>query len=194
MSAKVVHQVEFSAVLFDTLFGLNLFYGFDSFFEIKEILPFVMYLFSMFILLHWWLLFKATDDLLAEEVSNSALDTIFGLIDIILIYYIILLASKFMYKEMVLFIVLLLLADLLWALIWRFAGKWQTKSFKDIKAKEHELNTTITIDSVIVALFLALFFSFSYLSILQFCLLMVAVYIAYIILTFRFEIADIKWF
>lgn len=194
MTAKCLHQVEFSSVLFDTLFGLNLFYGFDTFFEIKEVLPFVMYLFSMFVLLHWWLLFKASDDLLQEEVSNSALDTIFGLIDIILIYYIVLLASKFMYKEMVLFILLLLLADLVWALIWRYAGNWETKNPRDIKAKEHELNTTIAIDSVFVALFLALFFSYNYLSILQFCIGIVSIYIAYIIATFRFEIADIKWF
>ncbi len=194
MTGKVIHQVEFSSVLFDTLFGLILFYSFDYFFDVTGILPFIFYLFSMFVLLHWWLLFKASDDLLDEEVSNSALDTIFGILDVILIYYIVLMASRFDVKGVNLFIILLLVSDLLWSLIWRYVGKWQTKSLEKIKIIENELSTTIKINSVAIVLMAVLFFSTAYLTVLHYCIFMMLVYIIFIIATFRFEIADIKWF
>ncbi len=194
MTSKVIHQVEFSSVLFDTLFGLILFYSFDYFFDVTGILPFIFYLFSMFVLLHWWLLFKASDDLLDEEVSNSALDTIFGILDVILIYYIVLMASRFDVKGVNLFIILLLVSDLLWSLIWRYVGKWQTKSLEKIKIIENELSTTIKINSVAIVLMAVLFFSTAHLTVLHYCIFMMLIYIIFIIATFRFEIADIKWF
>ena len=44
---KIIEQIEFSSVLFDTLFGLILFFSLDSFLEIKGIAPFIFYLFKM---------------------------------------------------------------------------------------------------------------------------------------------------
>ena len=71
MRIKKGQQIEFSSVLFDTLFGLVLFFSIDSFLDIKDPLHFVFYLFSIIILVHRRLFFKAADDAFDEEVTDS---------------------------------------------------------------------------------------------------------------------------
>jgi len=77
---KIIEQIGFSSVLFDTLFGLILFFSLDSFLVIKGAASFIFYLFSTIIIIHWWLVFKSADDAFEEEVTDSAVDLIFGII------------------------------------------------------------------------------------------------------------------
>ncbi len=78
-----MQQFSFSSLLFDTLFGLIVFFGLDSFLEIKEPIAFAFYIFSNIILIHWWLLFKSVDDTFGKEVENSVTDLLFGLVYVI---------------------------------------------------------------------------------------------------------------
>src|SRR5574337_983720 len=89
MSLKFLNQLEFSSLLFDTIFGLILFYSFDSLIGIGSAAIMAFYLFSMLILIHWWLIFKSTDDSFSEEVTDSAADIVFGIIYAVVLYYLI---------------------------------------------------------------------------------------------------------
>ncbi|MEI8253484.1 MAG: hypothetical protein WCG25_07260 [bacterium] len=71
MNVTKGQQIEFSSVLFDTLFGLILFFSIDSFLEIHNPLHFVLYLFTLIILIHRRLIFKSCDDAFDKEVTDS---------------------------------------------------------------------------------------------------------------------------
>ncbi len=194
MKIKIVEQIEFSTVLFDSLFGLILFFSFASFLDIKELLPFTFYLFTTIILIHWWLIFKSADDAFAEEVNDSAIDLVFGIIYIILLEYIVLMSSLANYIQATYFLIALLAVDLIWALVWRYIGEWETHNIERIGRMEKELNHNIIIDIVTIVLFILLSVCGSLMSPWLFVTFFIALYIIYIILTFSTKIIDLKIF
>ena len=126
MLSSKIHQIDFSSVLFDTLFGLVLYFSLDSFLEIQNPIHFVFYLFSIVILIHWWLMFKSVDDMFDNEVTDSGMDIIIGIIELVLLDYLVLTSRSFDYMRTGWFLVALLLVDLLWTMIWRYVGTWRT--------------------------------------------------------------------
>jgi hypothetical protein len=191
---KIIQQIGFSTILFDSLFGLILFFCLDSFLEIKGVFPFVFYLFSIIILVHWWLVFKSADDAFEEEVTDSAVDLVFGIIYIILIEYIILNAKTFAITSATWFLIALLAVDFLWALIWRYVGEWHTKNKEKVKSMEKELDHNIVVDLVMIALFALLALSSAYLSPAPYIISFIVLYIVYIIITFKTKIIDLRIF
>ena len=166
----------------------------DSFLEIKEPLNFIFYLFSLIITIHWWLSFKAADDIFKEEVNNSATDLIMGIIYIIIIEYIILFSKTFDYKIATIFLVFLLSFDLLWSLLYRFVGKWDSKDKTRIKYMEKELNCGILVNSIFITFFGLLALFYGWLVPLWFVILFIGGYLVYIFFTFRYNILDIDIF
>lgn len=191
---KIIQQIEFSTVLFDTLFGLILFFCLDSFLEIRGVLPFIFYLFSVVILVHWWLVFKSADDAFNEEVTDSAVDLLFGIIYIILIEYIVLNAKLFATTTATWFLVSLLIVDLIWALIWRYVGKWHTENKEKIKCMEKELDHNIQINSIMILVFIFLIIIAQFLSPALYIFGFIILYLIYIIITFQKKIIDLRIF
>jgi hypothetical protein len=191
---KIIQQKEFSSILFDTLFGLILFFGLDSFLDIRGALPFVFYLFSTIILIHWWLIFKSADDAFDEEVTDSAVDLAFGIVYVVLIEYIVLNAKLFSMMAATGYLLILLSVDLIWALAWRYIGKWSTKDKEKIKRMEKELDHNIRINLAIIAAFSLLIILAQFLSPVLFVIIFIVLYIAYIIATFKTKIIDLKIF
>lgn len=191
---KIIQQIGFSTVLFDSLFGLILFFCLDSFLEIKGVLPFIFYIFSVVILVHWWLIFKSADDAFDEEVTDSAVDLIFGIIYVILIEYIILNAKLFAITASAWFLISLLAIDLIWALIWRYVGEWQTKNKGKIKLMEKELDHNIWINSLMLFVFSFLIIISQFLPVAVYVLSFIVSYVIYIVVTFEKKIIDLRIF
>ncbi|MHB8904118.1 MAG: hypothetical protein ACYC40_03390 [Patescibacteria group bacterium] len=191
---KIVQQIDFSSVLFDSLFGLILFFCLDSFLEIQGTIPFIFYIFSIVILVHWWLNFKSCDDAFGEEVTNSVVDLVFGIIYVILIEYIIINTKLFAVTTATWFLISLLAMDLLWALIWLYVGKWNTIDQEKIKRMERELNHTILVDSAAIAIFIFLMMMAQFLSPLLYVASFIVLYILYIVATFKTKIIDLRIF
>ena len=191
---KIVQQIDFSSVLFDSLFGLILFFCLDSFLEIKGVLPFIFYIFSIVILVHWWLNFKSADDAFGEEVTNSVVDLVFGIIYVVLIEYIIINTKLFAVTTATWFLVSLLTMDLLWALIWLYVGKWNTIDKEKIKRMERELDHTILIDSAAIAVFIFLVMMAQFLPLPFYVASFIILYIIYIVATFKTKIIDLRIF
>jgi hypothetical protein len=194
MKLRDLSQLEFSSVFFDTLFGLVLFFGLDSFLDITTTSHFVFYIVSTIIVVHWWLLFKSADDAFSEEVTDSAADLVFGIIDVILIDYVVLLAKVFSYQAATGYLIALLGVDLLWALLWRYVGTWNTKSEERIRFMEHELNRTIVIDVIAMALFAVLFYLGGSISAAIFVSCFAGLYLIYILMTFWGKVIDLQIF
>lgn len=190
----MVNQIEFSSVLFDTLFGLVLYFSLDSFLEISSIIHFIFYLFTSFILVHWWLLFKTADDSYGTEVTSSALDIIIGIAEIIFLEFIILFAQQAEYRMSLLFMLMLLFVDIVWGILWRFVGKWRTSDKVKIKQMENELESTITSDLAAFVGFITIFMLMFLLPNTYTVLLTIICYIFYIFLTFKTKVIDIKIF
>ncbi len=191
---KIIQQIEFSTVLFDTLFGLILFFCLDSFLDIKGVLPFVFYLFSIIVLVHWWLIFKSADDAFSDEVTDSAVDLLFGIVYIVLIEYIILNAKLFATMTATWFLISLLILDLAWALVWRYVGKWHTTKKEKIKSMEKELDQNILVDSALIAIFIFLAIMAQFLSPAAYVIGFIIFYLLYIVVTFKTKIIDLRIF
>lgn len=194
MRVKEINQWDFSSLLFDTLFGLVLFFSLDSFLEITQPVHFIVYLFTTIILIHWWLLFKSADDIFDNEVTNSATDTVFGIGYIIIIEFIILYAKNFDLAKTVLFTIALLGLDLLWALTWRYVGEWRTKNRYHITVMERELSTTIRLNLMFLMLLTLLFIGIPLLSNWLIVAIYITVYLGYVYKTFKRKIIDIRFF
>jgi hypothetical protein len=191
---KIIQQKEFSSILFDTLFGLILFFGLDSFMDIHGLLPFIFYIFSTFILIHWWLVFKSADDAFSEEVTDSAVDLVFGIIYIILIEYIILNAKLFSVAGATTYLIALLAVDLVWALAWRYVGNWNTTDRVKIKSMEKELNHNIRVNCVAIVVFGLLLTLAPALSSAIYIATFIIFYILYVVATFKTKIIDLRIF
>jgi hypothetical protein len=194
MKTAITQQMQFSSLLFDTLFGLILFFNLDSLLEITRGSQLIFYLFTMIILVHWWLIFRSADDAFGEEVANSATDLLFGLVYLVLLDLIILLAKTLAYDQVVILLLALLIIDLAWILVWRYVGRWETTGREKIKTMEHELNSNLKINLLMIAVFLLLFLTLSHLSLPLFIFLFILGYLIYIILTFKYKIIDLKIF
>lgn len=194
MRGKEVYQVSFSGLLFDTLFGLILFFGLDSFLDITSAPHFIFYLFATIVVIHWWLLFKSADDAFGDEVEDSASDIVFGIIDLLMLEYILLYAKTFQYTTSTWFLVGLLMVDLCWALIWRYVGKWDTTDRDRIGRMERELDRTIRIDIAAAVLFSMLGLFGGALATFPYVAVFVLAYVAYIILTFRTGVLNLRIF
>jgi len=194
MQIKKFEQIQFSNILFDSLFSLVLFFSMDSFLDIKNPLHFAFYLFSIIILIHWWLCFKAADDAFDEEVENSGLDLIIGIIELVFIQYIVLMARSFDYLHATIFLITLLAMDLLWAIIWRYIRKWHTNDQKKIATMKVELTSNIIINIIILAAFIVFILMFPFLPALAFISGFILLYLIYIALSFIYKIIDINIF
>jgi hypothetical protein len=194
MKLRDLSQLEFSSVFFDTLFGLVLFFGLDGFLDIGTVPHFIFYIVSTIVVVHWWLLFKSADDAFSEEVTDSAVDLIFGIIDVILIDYMVLLAKTFDYHAATGYLVALLCVDLLWAVLWRYVGKWNTKSEEKILFMEHELNRTMIIDVIAIVLFALLLYFAAFFSAVAFVSLFAVLYFVYILMSFWGKVIDLRIF
>jgi len=192
--AKKVQQVEFSSVLFDTLFGLVLFFSLDSFRDIHSPIHFVFYLFSLIVVIHWWLIFKTSDDAFGTEVTDSGLDLVIGIVELILIEYIVLMARSFDYLMTGWFLVALLMVDLIWTLIWRYLGRWKTTNSQVIKRMEQELVGNQRVVSVGLAMFGLLMAISQFVAPAVYVMGFVILYLVFVVLTFRHKIIDIKVF
>ena len=187
-------QISFSSILFDTLFGLVLYFSIDSILEIKNITALFFYLFGMIILIHWWIMFKASDDAYSEEVTDSGLDLIIGIIQVIFIDFIVLASRSSDYILATKFLIALLAVDLLWAIVWLYVGKWHTKDTLKINLMEKELKNNIKIDSIAFILFILFLTIFQFTTFLFFMIGFIVIYLVYIILSFRYKIIDIDIF
>ncbi len=187
-------QIAFSSILFDSLFGLVLFFSIDSILDIKNPTSLFFYLFSIIILAHWWLMFKSCDDAYNEEVTNSALDLIIGVVQLIFIEFIVLASRSSDYILATKFLLALFIIDLLWAVIWLYIGKWRTADISKIHLMEKELKYNILIDSIAVVLFLLFMFFFQSFMPIFFVIGFVIIYLIYIILSFKYKIIDIDIF
>lgn len=194
MVVSKVQQIEFSSVLFDTLFSLVIFFSLDSFMDINNPLHFVFYLFSLIIVIHWWLIFKAADDAFDKEVTDSGLDLVIGIIELIIIEYIVLTARSYEFIASGWYVVALLLVDLLWTIVWLYVGKWRTKNTQKIKEMEIELKNNLKTIAVGLATFILLMLSAQFVSPITFIVGFVIFYFVFILLSFRHKIIDIKMF
>jgi hypothetical protein len=194
MRIKELNQIEFSSVLFDTLFGLVLFFSLDSFLEIKNPVHFILYLFSAVIVIHWWLIFKSADDAFESEVTDSIVDTVFGIVYIIFIEFIVLHAREFDFRGVLVWTILLLFIDLVWTCIWKYVGEWKTTNKTKIKIMERELSNNLKIDIIVLPLLLLLLVFPPILSTTAFITLYMVIYMLYIWLSLRFDIIDIRIF
>lgn len=197
MKKEERQRVEFSSLLFDTYFGLLLYFTIEKFLIIGDPLHFAFYLWSTVFLIHWWLLFKSADDAFGREVSDSTADLLFGIVYVVFIQLAILFAAEFDYIKSALFVILLLAVDLAWALIWRYAGPWETTRDRGrIAFMEHELDANIATNAVMIPLFSALLGinHFNPLTPLLFVVIFVFLYALYIMLTYRHKILNLDLF
>lgn len=196
MSLQKTSQIEFSSVLFDTLFGLILFFGLDSVLDIKDFSHFAFYIFNTIILIHWWLIFKSADDAFETECENSLTDLLVGLVELFLMNFMILFSKSFDYQNALYFLIALLSLDLIWALLWKYTGEWKTKDAYKILTMDVELTGNIRANIIILVLSLLVLLLIlgGYLLPYQFVIAYILIYAAYIYLTFKYRIIDIKIF
>jgi len=191
---KYAEQINFSGILFDTLFGLILFFSLDSFFEITDMYHLILYVFTTFIIIHWWLEFKSVDDTFGAEVNKSLIDLLLGAIYIILIELIVFYSKIFDFVGISLALLAVFTIDLIWSIIWRYVGKWETKDIKKIKMMEMELDRGIKMNSVIILLLMLLIALIPFLTPARFVIFFITIYLFYAALTFRYKIIDIRVF
>lgn len=194
MKLTPTQQLDFTTLLFDALFGLILFFGIDAFLEVKDSSHFIFYLLGNIILIHWWLIFKSAYDIFGNEIINSAIYIIFGIIEIILLDYMVLFSTTFQYVATTGYLLALFVVDCIWIIIWRYVGHWETKDAKKIKTMELELDNNLRVNALMLV-FLSLLLYFSrFLTPNTFLVVLIVVYLAYISLTFKKHIIDIRIF
>ena len=196
MKIKIDEQVGFSSLLFDTLFGLVFYFSIDSVLDIKEPINLVFYLFSIIILVHWWLTYKSCDDAYGKDVSDSVLDLFIGITQLMLIEFIVLTSKSFDYILTTKFLLALIFVDLIWGIIWFYIGKWRSKNILEAHFKDKELKNNIKIDLIGLIIFMLLLLLSYYflLSSILFVSIFIAFYVVYIVCSFRYKIIDIDFF
>ncbi len=136
-------HTEFSPILFDVLFGLLIFLGIASFFSLNGSQEFAFLALSLAIVVHWWLKDKSADDTYGHEVGNSALDLLFGLLEIVLLQCALLSAGQGQFVQAAFYFTLPLLTESVWALLWRFLGNWRRTTRERVRFMEQQLETTV---------------------------------------------------
>lgn len=195
MAHKKIVQHEFASVLYDTLFGLVLFFSLDSFLDVTDPAHFLFYLFATAVLIHWWLMFKSSEDIFGNEFRVTALHLVLNLSVILLLEFFILNARSFHYLAAALFLLAVFCVDLLWTILALRIHRFKAKG-RALAAMRKELWYIVGTDTLIIGLFGALTaatFLFA-LPALVFVLGFVAIYLLFIQLSFRFKIIDLKVF
>jgi hypothetical protein len=192
MASTNVQQMEFPGVLFDVLFGFIMFLSIDSFLGIDSPLHFVFYLFSLIILIHWWLIFKSAGDISSEAFRVPGISIIIRIIELIIIEHTVLAAGSFDFILMTWFMVSLIFINLLWAVARRYAGEWIGANERKIKGAKKDLDGILVVNSVMLILFssLALFSQFA--QIFPSAIIFIIFYCFFIALTFKYKIIDLK--
>lgn len=193
MPFSVTEQSGFSSVLFDTLFGLILYFSLDSILELDGA-NLVFYLFSIVVVVHWWLLFKSVDDSYGEETSKSVTDLVLGITDLVLLEYVVLFARGLEHQKAAVFLMVLLAIDLVWAMAWRYLGSWGEKDKLEIARMEQELSFNIRANAVTLALMGGLLLAGGALTAPWFIGSFIAIYLLYIFMTLRYRIIDLDLF
>ena len=188
------HQAEFSPVLFDVLFGLLIFLGIGNFTAISGGTHWAFYLASLGVVVHWWMKYKAAEDAFGVEVSNSSLDLLTGLAEIALLQMALLSAARADYVAAVMYFALPLVVESVWALVWRFFGKWRGSSHQRVRYMEQELECTVFLNLGAAALLGTLIAFSPLLADADLALCFVWAYAIYVALTHRYEIIDVKLF
>ncbi|MFH1712654.1 MAG: hypothetical protein ABH896_00490 [Candidatus Jacksonbacteria bacterium] len=189
-----MQKIEFSPLFFDTLFGLVIFFSLDSFFDIKDISHFIFYLFSTIIVVHWWLMFKSSDDSFGEEVTDSAADLVFGIIYVILLEYVVLFAKDFNYQMSTYYLFALLVLDLIWVTAWKYIGDWHTRDKKKISSMQKELDSNIRVTLFSIVLFIIfIIFGLNKAPVISVTWFILS-YLTFIFLTFKYKIINIRIF
>lgn len=194
MSLNKTNQIDFSSMLFDTLFGLVLFYSFDSILDISDHVQFIFYLFTTIILIHWWLIFRSSDDAYDRDVNDSAVDVLIGVGEIILLEFVTLTSRSANYLQTCHFMIGLLLVDLLWVLIWQHVGKWHTTDSSKINKMERELRGNFKAVVIGLILFIPAALFNSMFSPAAYVAYFIGAYCIFIFCTFRFKVVDINIF
>ncbi len=192
---NIENQRNFASTLYETLFGLILFFNIQDLLIIKEPLHFIFYIFTLFVIIHWWLIFESAGDAFTNEVHNSVTDIILGVGYLILLELSILYSEVFDYWHSIFFLVIMITLDIVWALAWRYLGQWRmTKNKEKIKSMERELNCTLHTDAfIVIALILLLIFS-STIGPVGFVVGTIGSYFVFIWLTFSHKIIDLRFF
>lgn len=186
------HQTEFSSILFDMLFGLLIFLAIGSFHDLRDSTHFVFYLGSIIVVLHWWLKYKAADDVYGNEVNNSTLDLLFGIGEIALLQMALIAAAQAEYATAVVYFALTLLLESVWALLWRFFGTWRHSSAKRVRFMEQQLDCTVFLN-LGAAFVTGIVVAFSSLMTApDLVMSFVLAYVIYIALSHRYELIDMK--
>jgi|SRR3989338_1591473 len=189
-----VEEMGFSGLLFDTLFGLILFFNIDSILEINNTFHLIFYVFTILIVVHWWLIFKSADDTYGNEVRNSIVDVVFGLVYIFFIMLVVLHTKKFNLFYTTLFLTLLFLVDIVWSVTWKHGGKWKVKDKAKIRIMENDLKTNIKLDVTFFILFMILCFASSMIDQVILIFLIIVTYVAYIYATIKTKIISFNYF
>lgn len=183
-------------MLYDSLFGLVLFFSLDAFLDITEPAHFLFYLFSTAVLVHWWMMFKAAEDLFGTEVRETAGHLVFNIGIILLLEFMILNARSGAFIAAAWYLIAALAADLAWAALTLGFHRWKMRDRRRLAAARQELRYIVLTDAVAIALFGALLWLAAALALpaLAFVLGFVTIYLLFIGLSFRFQIIDLKMF
>ncbi len=194
MKLTETHQLEFTTLLFDVLFSLVLFFGIDSFLEIKIASHFIFYIAANIVLIHWWLIYKSAYDMFGTEITNSVTYIIIGIIELIFLDYFIMSAAAFHYTAAVVYLLALFAIDFIWAVVWRYAGQWQTKDEAKIRRMEGELDSAIRLNAIMAVLLLGMTLTAMSISFSLFFAVFIGIYTLFIFSTFKKKIIDLKIF
>lgn len=189
MPVKSPSQREPHSVLYDTLFGLALFFSLAAFLEIKEPARFVFYLSTTVVLVHWWLMFKSADDVFVKGLRGPAAHVVANIAYILLLEFMILHAREFEAAKAVWYLVAVLLLDLLWAWMVLAAGRWHGADARRVRRMKTELRHIVRIDASTAALLGVLAVSVPLLTPGWTVGFFVAIYGLFVALSFRYKIA-----
>jgi len=137
-------------------------------------------------------MFEAAADQFGEETRSSALNLSLNIVYLTLINYIVQFAAVFDYYKANIFLLLLLIGDILWALIWKHVKPWKTTDSLRIKEMKLELIKIIKSDLILVIPVIALLVVGNIISPISFVLIFAISYFLYIFITFKWKIIDLR--
>lgn len=188
------HQTEFSPLLFDVLFGLLLFQSIGWFFSIQDATHFCFFAVSLLIVIHWWMKYKSEEEVYGLDTSNSSIDLLFGVVEVILLEAGLLAATKADYVTAAFFFLLPLMSEAIWAVLWRIFGKWKRSSMQKITFMKRLLERTLLLDLAFAAIIGGLLTSSVSMTAPMFVGIFAGIYGLYIVMTFVFEMVGLKIF
>jgi len=137
-------------------------------------------------------MFEAAADQFGEETRSSAFNLSLNIVYLTLINYIVQFAAIFDYYKANIFLFLLLIGDILWALIWKHVKPWKTTDSLRIKEMKLELIKIIKSDLILVIPVIALLVVGNIISPISFVLIFAISYFLYIFITFKWKIIDLR--